>query len=355
MKGTQKKTKQSRAKTTKASANSNRQDIYEKVTAKIVADLEQGVRSWMKPWNAEHAAGRITRPLRANGKAYQGINTIMLWGAAMEQGFSAPIWMTYKQSQALGAQVRKGSRGALVVYANKLTREDEDAKTGETVEREIPFMKGYTVFNVEQIEGLPAHYHAIAAPVLDPVQKIESAEAYFAGIGAEIAHGGNRAFYAEGSDRVQMPPFETFRDAESYYTTLAHELAHWTKHSSRLARDFGRKQWGDEGYAREELVAELGSAFMAADLGLYLEPREDHAAYLASWLKVLKDDKRAIFQAASHAQRAVDFLHRQAGFSIAEPELDDPDTKQGAADPGAEAPDTGATGAAITGEASRAA
>ena len=360
MKGTASKTKTTRAKTAKArnnptSANSNRQDVYEKVTAKIIADLEQGVRSWMKPWNAEHAAGRITRPLRANGKAYQGINTIMLWGAAMEQGFSAPIWMTYKQAQALGAQVRKGSRGALVVYANKLTREEEDAKTGETALREIPFMKGYTVFNVEQIDGLPAHYHAMAAPVLDLVQKIESAEAYFAGIGAELAHGGNRAFYVEGSDRVQMPPFETFRDAESYYTTLAHELTHWTKHGSRLARDFGRKQWGDEGYAREELVAELGSAFMAADLGLYLEPREDHAAYLASWLKVLKNDKRAIFQAASHAQRAADFLHRKAGFSIPEPEFGDPDTAPTAADPGAEAPDTGATGAAITGEASRAA
>lgn len=313
-----------KTKTKKTAAKGNRQDVYERVTAKIVADLENGVRTWMKPWNAEHAAGRITQPLRANGKAYRGINVVMLWAAAVEQGFAAPIWMTYKQAQELGAQVRKGSKGSkgsLVVYANKLTREEEDPKSGETVEREIPFMKGYTVFNVEQIEGLPAHFHAPDAPVLDPVQKIEHAESYFAGIGAEIAHGGNRAFYAEGSDRVQMPPFETFKDAESYYATLAHELTHWTKHDKRLARDFGRKRWGDEGYAREELVAELGSAFLAAELGLYLEPREDHAAYLASWLKVLKDDKRAIFSAASHAQRAVDYLHRKAGFVPAEIEL----------------------------------
>ncbi len=314
-------TRKANTKTKKTAANGNRQDVYERVTAKIVADLENGVRTWMKPWNAEHAAGRITQPLRANGKAYRGINVVMLWAAAVEQGFAAPIWMTYKQAQALGAQVRKGSKGSLVVYANKLTREEEDPNSGDTALREIPFMKGYTVFNVEQIEGLPAHYHASAAPVLDPVQKIESAEAYFGAIRADIRHGGNQAYYTAAEDRVQMPPFETFRDAESYYATLAHELTHWTKHDTRLARDFGRKRWGDEGYAREELVAELGSAFLAAELGLSLEPREDHAAYLASWLKVLKDDKRAIFSAASHAQRAVDYLHRKAGFTRPEVEL----------------------------------
>lgn len=173
----------------------------------------------------------------------------------------------------------------------------------------IPFMKGYTVFNIEQIEGLPAHYYAPAKSQLNPDQRIEAADAFFADTGADIRHGGSSAYYSPPEDYVQMPVFESFRDAESYYATLAHECTHWTRHKSRLDRDFGRKRFGDEGYAREELVAELGAAFLCADLGLTLEDREDHAAYIGSWLKVLKDDKRAIFTAAAHAQRATDYLH----------------------------------------------
>ena len=271
-------------------------DVYTRVTDKIVADLENGVRTWLKPWNAEHAAGRITRPLRFNGTPYNGINVLMLWASAVERGFAAPIWMTFKQAKELGGHVRKGEKGSLVVYANTISRTEIDADTGEEEERDIPFMKGYTAFNVEQIEGLPAHYYAVAEPQLDPVERIEKAERFFAATRADIRHGGNQAYYAVSSDYVQMPPFEAFRDAESYYATLAHEVTHWTRHSSRLDRDFGRKRWGDEGYAAEELVAELGSAFLAADLELTPEPREDHAAYIGSWLKVLKNDKRAIFK-----------------------------------------------------------
>ena len=141
------------------------------------------------------------------------------------------------------------------------------------------------------------------------MQRIEAADLFFANTGADIRHGGNRAYYASEPDYVQMPPFEAFQDAESYCATLAHELTHWTKHASRLDRDFGRKAFGDEGYAREELVAEIGSAFLACDLGITPEPREDHASYLDHWLKVLKEDKRAIFQAAAHAQKAADYLH----------------------------------------------
>ena len=283
-------------------------DVYTRVTDKIVADLEKGIRTWLKPWNAEHAAGRITRPLRFNGQPYNGINVLMLWASAVERGFAAPIWMTFRQAKELGAHVRKGEKGSLVVYANTITRTETDPETGEEEDRDIPFMKAYSAFNVEQIEGLPAHYYAVAEPQLDPVERIERAEAFFAATEADIRHGGNQAYYAIGTDYVQMPPFEAFKDAESYYATLAHEVTHWTRHPSRLDRDFGRKRWGDEGYSREELVAELGSAFGAADLELTPEPREDHAAYIASWLKVLKDDKRAIFTAAAHAQRAVDFL-----------------------------------------------
>lgn len=291
------------------STENTKKDIYARVTDRILADLAEGVRPWVKPWNAEHAAGRITRPLRHNGLAYQGINVLLLWGEALERGYSAPIWMTVKQANQLGAHVRKGEKGSLVVYADKITRTETNDQ-GEQTERKIPFMKGYTVFNVEQIEGLPAHYHAQAnTEPLDPIARIEPAERFCKTTGADIRHGGNRAYYAVMNDHVQMPPFESFADAESYYATLTHELTHWTRHPKRLDRDFGRKAWGDEGYAREELVAEMGAAFLCADLGITPEIREDHAAYIDSWLKVLKGDKRFIFSAAAHAQRAADYLH----------------------------------------------
>ena len=286
-----------------------RPDVYSRITDKIIADLEQGVRPWLRPWSADHAAARITRPLRHNGIPYKGINVVMLWSAAMLKGYGAPIWLTFRQVQELGGHVRKGETGELVVYADRITRTKTNEK-GEETDREIPFLKGYTVFNAEQCEDLPPHYTAKAeAPALTPLQRFEAADRFFAATGADIRHGGTRAFYAQGPDYVQMPPFETFRDAESHAATLAHELTHWTKHDKRLARDMGRVKWGDEGYAREELVAELGSAFLCADLGITPEVRADHAAYIASWLEVLKGDKRFVFSAASHAQRAVDYLH----------------------------------------------
>lgn len=286
-------------------------DIYQRVTDQIVAALEKGVRPWVKPWDAAHAAGRINRPLRANGIPYRGINILMLWASATERGYSAPLWLTYKQAQELGGQVRKGEKGALVVFANTITKTEQDAATGEDIEREIPFMKGYTVFNAEQVEGLPAHFYALQDPPLTGIKRIEKAECYFGTIGAAIQHGGNRAYYAQADDHVQMPPFEAFRDPESYYATLAHELIHWTKHPQRLDRECGRKRWGDEGYAMEELVAELGAAFVCADLSLTPQPRAEHASYIASWLKVLQDDRRAIFTAAAHAQKAADYLAAQ--------------------------------------------
>jgi antirestriction protein ArdC len=247
--------------------------------------------------------------LRHNGIPYKGINVVMLWSAAVTKGYACPLWLTYKQAIELGGHVRKGETGELVIYANRITRTETDDE-GEVSEREIPFLKGYTVFNAEQCHGLPAHYYASAeTPALTPMQRIEAADRFFAATGADIRHGGTRAYYAVGPDYVQMPPFETFRDAESYYATLAHETTHFTRHPSRLNRDFGRQRFGDEGYAVEELVAELGVAFLCADLDLTPEVREDHAAYIASWITVLKNDKRAIFSAAAHAQRAVDYLH----------------------------------------------
>lgn len=293
-----------------ACAASNRQDVYQRVTNTIIADLEQGIRTWMKPWSAKHAAGPITRPLRHNGEAYRGINILMLWVAALEIGYTAPFWMTYRQARELGGQVRKGEKGSLIVYADRITRSEESPE-GEQVEREIPFLKGYTVFNVEQIEGLPTHYYAKAADPLPESERIGRVNSFIGAVGATIKHGGNRAYYAPTTDYVQLPPFEAFKDKESYYATALHELTHWTGHRDRLARDFGAVRFGDEGYAREELVAELASAFLCVDLAITPAIRDDHSAYIANWLKILQGDKRAIFQAAAHAQRAADYLHER--------------------------------------------
>jgi antirestriction protein ArdC len=285
-----------------------KQDVYTRVTRKIIADLERGSLTWLQPWQAGHQAGPVSRPLRASGTPYRGVNVLMLWASAMESGYSNPLWLTYRQANELGGQVRKGEKGTLVVYADTFTR-TATGVNGEAQEVEIPFMKGYTVFNAEQVDGLPGHFYAIPLPVSRDMARLDSVERFFAATGARVRHGGAMAFYSPSHDLVQMPEFQTFRDTESYYAVLAHEMTHWTRHPTRLHRDFDGKRFGDAGYAMEELVAEIGAAFLCADLGITPETREDHAAYIASWLKVLREDKRAIFTAASHAQRAVDHLH----------------------------------------------
>jgi antirestriction protein ArdC len=283
-------------------------DVYTRVTDKIIADLERGTLTWQQPWQAGHQAGSVSRPLRAEGKPYRGVNVMMLWASAIEKGYTAPIWMTYNQAAGIGGQVRKGETGSLVVYAATFTRTVTDEK-GDEEEKAIPFMKGYTVFNVEQIDGLPGHFYATVAAPNQDINRDDRLERFFAATGATIRHGGSSAFYSPGQDIVQMPEIQAFRDTENYYATLAHEMTHWTRHPSRLDRDLGRKRFGDAGYAMEELVAEIGAAYLCADLGITPETREDHAAYIGSWLKVLKNDKRAIFTAASHADRATGHLH----------------------------------------------
>lgn len=282
-------------------------DIYTRVTSKIIADLEKGVRTWLKPWNAYHLTNRIAQPQRHNGERYRGLNIILLWASSVDQGFTANRWMTFKQAKELGGHVMKGMKGETVIYADKLVK-TETGDNGEEIDRAIPYMKSYTVFNVEQIEGLPENFYQKPEPINPDIKRDEVLDAFFAATQASIRHSGNQAYYNIGADFVQMPPLECFNDTENYYATLAHEMTHWTRHENRLNRDFGRKRWGDEGYAQEELVAELGSAFLCAELGITPEVRDDHAAYIDSWLKVLKADKRAIFSAAAHAQRAVDHL-----------------------------------------------
>jgi antirestriction protein ArdC len=285
----------------------SRTDVYARVTDRIIADLEAGVRPWLKPWKTGKAGGRVAAPRRHNGTPYRGINILLLWGATMAKGYSSSLWMTYRQAGELKAHVRKGEQGSLVVFADRVAKTETNDQ-GEEVEREIAFMKAYTVFNVEQIDGLPAHYHAKAEPKGDPLKLIESAEAFFAATGATFRHGGDAAYYAPGPDYIQLPAQEAFKDAESYAAVKGHEAVHWSGHPSRLARVLG-KRFGDHAYAAEELIAEVGAAFLCADLGITPEPRADHASYLAHWLQILKADKRAIFTAAAQAQRAVDFLH----------------------------------------------
>jgi antirestriction protein ArdC len=284
-----------------------RQDVYTRVTNVIAAQLEKGVRPWAQPWEGGKTG---TRPLRHNGVPYSGVNVLMLWASAMERGYETPYWMTYNQSVEYGAHVRKGEKGSLVVYANAVIKKEHDDKTGEDLERSIPFLKGYTVFNADQIEGLPEHYYAKPPPKRGPMQRLAHADAFIAATGATILYGGGRAYYSPDADAIRMPKPEVFESPEAFYATELHELTHWTKSPGRLNRDFGRKAWGDEGYAQEELVAELASAFLCADLEITPDIREDHAAYIGNWLTALKNDARYLFQAASHAQRAVDFLHK---------------------------------------------
>lgn len=285
-----------------------KQDVYATITNKIIADLEKGQLTWRKPWSSEHLAENVCRPLRWNDVPYTGINTIFLWAIAAEKGFQSPYWMTFKQATDMKAHVKKGEKASPVVYADKMVK-SETNDNGEDKLKSIPFLKTYSVFNASQIEGLPESFYKVPEPkITNGENRIAELEQFFKDTKADIRTGGARAYYSQGTDHIQMPPFESFHEAKSYYATLAHELTHWTKHPTRLDRDFGRTKWGDEGYAKEELVAELGSCFLASDLGFEPETTEQHAAYIQSWLKALKDDKKLIFSAASHASKAVEFL-----------------------------------------------
>ena len=280
-----------------------RPDPHAEITALILADLETGVRPWARPWTNQSG---VSRPLRHDGEPYHGVNVLTLWVRAARCGYARPVWMTFRQALALGGAVRKGEKGAPVVYAAPVaTADDRDEETQAC--RGGRFLKRYIVFNLAQIEGLDDRYPPPVRP--DVAERIDHAERYFAATGAHIRAGGDTACYRPDADTLHMPAFEAFQDPEAYYAVLAHELVHWTGHRSRLDRDLTLGRFGDEAYAREELVAELGAAFVCADLGLTLEPRPDHAAYIASWLQLLKDEPRAIFTAASKAQAAADWMH----------------------------------------------
>ena len=294
--------------TTTTTTPTTRRDVYADVTNAIVDRIEAGnVAPWLQPWKAGHAAGPVCRPRRHNGTPYQGVNVLTLWIAAEAAGHVSPYWLTYNQARELGGHVRKGAKGTTVVYASTF-KKTEEAADGSKAERSIPFLKTYTVFNAGQCEGFPAHYTATVQPAATAADPLPAVLEFARHTGADIREGGARAYYNPAADYVQMPPADTFDNPEAHAGTLTHELTHWTGHGARLARDFSGR-FGDEKYAAEELVAELAAAFLAADIGYEPQPREDHASYLASWLRVMKADKRAIFTAASHASRAAEYLH----------------------------------------------
>lgn len=294
-------------------------DIYQDVTDTIVRQLESGARPWRKDWVSDTGTGM---PRRACGKRYRGINVLLLWASSMAGGYRSSTWMTFKQAIALGGAVRKGEKGTGIVFFKQLTVADRADPTGEA-EKKIPMLRGYTVFNVDQIDGLPARFlPAAAAPLpYGPKQRAELAEAALRSSGADIRESGDQAFYVPSQDYVNMPTFDRFHTAGGYLATLAHELCHWTGHSSRLDRA-QLNAFGSKDYAFEELVAEIGAAFVGARLGIVGDHIDNHAAYLAHWLTALRSDKKMIFKAASLAQLAADMVLANAGLDDEPADID---------------------------------
>lgn len=287
-----------------------RADVYSRVTDQIVKVLEQGItEQWDIPWRAVDTAFRYPTNV-FTGRRYRGVNVIALWAESQLHGYPEAVWGTFKQWAELGHCVGKGQKAATGVFWKPIDHSEREGAhdadgDGETDRNKHWIARAFPLFNAAQIAG----YEPPPEPPLPPEhERIAHAEAFFGGLGADIRHGGNRAFYRTTTDHIQMPLFMAFPDPLEYYSTLGHEVTHWTGHPSRVARDLTGR-FGSESYAAEELIAELGAAFIAADLGLSPDPREENAIYIHQWLKILKSDNRAIFTAASHAQRAADYMH----------------------------------------------
>jgi antirestriction protein ArdC len=293
-----------------ASADLSRASLYEEVTRRVIADLESGRVPWVQPWGDAGTAPGLPRNA-ATGRSYSGVNILLLWAAMIEGAYSSQCWLTFRQALGLGGSVRKGERGTTIVYADRFTPHQDGgaeqaarADCEEDAGRARWFLKRFTVFNVAQCDGLPLD------PSPDPVPAsqddiVEQAEALIDATGVDFRIGGQKAFYSPGADFIAVPPQEVFIHPINYYRTALHELTHWTGHGSRLARDQSGA-FGSDAYAREELTAEMGAAFLCATLGIV--PTVRHADYIACWLDVLRGDNRAIFRAASAASKAADYL-----------------------------------------------
>lgn len=284
-----------------------RANLYTEITDRIVAELESGCVPWVQPWGAPNAAAGVGLPRNAStGRRYSGINVLILWGAVIRGGFSGQHWLTFRQALSLGGNVRKGERGATVVYADRFTPEDEKRRAERDGDAPgvIPFLKRFTVFNADQCDGLPDDPTAPPPPVPEGLI-LPQAEALIRASQADIRLGGDKAFYSPTLDYIQVPRPEAYFEPVNWHRTALHELGHWTGHPGRLARPFSGS-FGSKTYAFEELVAEMTSAFTCAALGII--PTVRHADYIGNWLTVLREDNRAIIRAASAASKAADYL-----------------------------------------------
>jgi antirestriction protein ArdC len=294
---------------TKSSNTSGRFDVYEAITNQIVAAIESGTGDVQMPWH--RAGGSIERPVNVESKrAYRGVNTVALWASAHCQQFDHGLWGTYRQWQEKGAQVRKGEKSSVIIFYRDLEPSDQDSASNDERGSRAFVARASRVFNVAQVDGFTVPELQASVDRIDPC---EAAEALIASTHVKISIGGDRAFYNRTSDQITMPDRARFigtkssTPTEAWYSTLLHELTHWSGAEHRMARTFGER-FGDDAYAMEEMVAELGAAFLCGDLGITVEPRPDHADYIGHWLRILKADRKAIFTAASAANKASEFL-----------------------------------------------
>jgi antirestriction protein ArdC len=287
-------------------------NLHSEITARILAALRAGTVPWRQPWAAQ-ASGAMPRNA-ISGRPYSGANVVLCWLTAQERGYTSPAWLTFKQAQEAGGTVRKGEKGTTVLYVSHFMKKDDKGNA-----LAIPFLKAFTVFNVCQCDGLPAKLAGNAEPkARNPHDRDPVADAFVATTGADIQEQGARAVYSRSLDCIRMPTFASFNSADTFYQTLFHELTHWTGHKSRLDREFG-KRFADASYAAEELVAELGAAFLSAEFQFNSE--EASAAYIAGWIKVLEDNEKLFVAAASAASKAVEFM-RDLAVASETPELD---------------------------------
>ena len=285
----------------------DRTGLYQEITDKIIANLEAGCAPWVQPWGTAAAKAPLGMPRNAStNRPYSGINVLILWGAVIEHGFVGQSWLTFRQALSLGGNVRKGERGTTVVYADRFTPDDERRRAAEVGEeaQAIPFLKRFTVFNIEQCEALPDEL-TVMAPPADTALILPQAEALIRATGVDFRIGGERAFYDPRHDFVQVPPPQAYFEPVNWHRTALHELSHASGHSSRLNRDL-TGSFGSKKYALEELIAEISAAYLCASLGI--TPTVRHADYIGSWLEVLREDNRAIVRAASQASKAADYL-----------------------------------------------
>lgn len=296
------------------SESQSRFDVYRTITDKIVAAMETGIDPFVMPWHG--VGGRISRPTNAgSGAAYRGINIVALWAEAALKGYMSGIWATYRKWQELGAQVRKGEHGAVIVFFKEIDRDGDEAD--EELNRPRLIARASRVFNAEQVDN----WKPPKIEIPSRVEVLSNVQAFVAATKAEIRHGGQTACYRKDGDYIQMPDPALFvgsptrTPTEAYFSVLCHEMVHYSGAGHRLNRQFGER-FGDAAYAAEELVAELGAAFLCADLKITNELRPDHAAYIQSWIKILENDRKAIFIAASRASQAVDFLRGLAKSEI---------------------------------------